>query len=176
MVATYGFDLNNIDVEVLDFFAARMKQYLSLAEIRYDIIDAALQATQEDLAAQYLTAQLLQEHSQTESFKPAMEALTRVVNLAKKADTIVEVDEALFESDVECEFANQVQTALASLSDDLKENYQALVALEPVIVKYFEDTMIMAEDEALRNNRLSLLKQLAQSIEKLAKLDVLVTK
>ncbi|EOT44183.1 glycine--tRNA ligase subunit beta [Enterococcus columbae] len=176
-VAEFGFSLDNITEEVTEFFAARLKQALSLAEIRYDIIDASLYSNQEDLLLQAKAAQLLQAHSQADSFKPAMEALTRVVNLAKKADQSVEIDESLFETEIEREFAEKVQTTLAGLSlDNLAANYEALVALEPVIVKYFEETMIMADNEAVRNNRLSLLKQLATEVEKIAKLDVLITK
>lgn len=176
-VAVFGFSFDSIAPEVAEFFAARLKQALSLLEIRYDIIDASLTANQEDLLLQAKAAQLIQTHSQADDFKAAIEALSRVVNLAKKATDEMVVDESLYETDVERQFAQSVKEQLAKINAiDLAANYQALVALEPAIVAYFDQTMIMVDDLKVRNNRLALLKLVADEVEKIAKLEVLVTK
>jgi len=58
----------------------------------------------------------------------------------------------------------------------LKENYEQLVSLRPVIDQYFDQTMVMVEDEAVRNNRLAQLQQIADMALSIASLDQIITK
>ena len=108
-----------------------------------------------------------------------MEALTRVVNLAKKVedDTAKEIDPALFENEAEKELYEAVNQVKAQLPDQsLDENYNQLVALRPLIEAYFDQTMVMVEDPAVRNNRLAQLQQIAEMALSLASLDQIITK
>ena len=58
----------------------------------------------------------------------------------------------------------------------LKEDYDQLVALRPLIETYFDQTMVMVDDPAVRNNRLAQLKQIAEMALSIASLDQIITK
>ena len=49
-----------------------------------------------------------------------------------------------------------------------KEALETIAALRPDIDKFFEQVMVMAEDEAVRRNRLALLAQLLREFTTIA--------
>ncbi|MGC3752403.1 glycine--tRNA ligase subunit beta, partial [Enterococcus faecium] len=69
--------------QVIDYIKGRLRQLLTTKIIRHDVIDAVLNADQKDLTKVFAAAQLFKHHLSDEDFNPSMEALTRVVNLAK---------------------------------------------------------------------------------------------
>ena len=146
--------------------------------IRHDVIDAVLNAKESNLTTVFAAARLLKERLQDENFKPSMEALTRVMNLAKKAEgTTNEIDPSLFENEAEQALYEAVEKVKAQFAErTLKENYEQLVSLRPVIDQYFDQTMVMVEDEVVRNNRLALLQQIADMALSIASLDQIITK
>ncbi|MFS0988029.1 glycine--tRNA ligase subunit beta [Enterococcus durans] len=175
----FGIELSEGQKEVIDFVKGRLRQLLTTKKVRHDIIDAVLNAEQKDLTKAFAAAQLFKERLEDEDFKPSMEALTRVVNLAKKVedDTAKEIDPTLFENEAEKELYEAVNKVKAQLPDQsLDENYNQLVALRPLIEAYFDQTMVMVEDPAVRNNRLAQLQQIAEMALSLASLDQIITK
>ena len=177
-VATYGIELADTEQQVLDFLQARLRQYFSSRNIRHDVIEAVIQAKQEDIQRLFETAEILKNHLADDNFKPSMEALTRVINLAKKVEKEeVVMNPALFENDAEkalYEAANALEANFTNQT--VEENYASLVALRPLIEAYFDETMVMVEDEAVRHNRLLQLRKIAQMAQALASLDALITK
>ena len=119
-------------------------------------------------------AALLAEKAQEDSFKPAVESLARVFNLAEKAEAVSVVDESLFENEEEKELHTAIEHL--TLSDDLADNIEQLFALSPVIDAFFDNTMVMAEDEAIRANRLALLVALMTKAKKVAQFNQINTK
>lgn len=178
-ITRFGIELSEGQKEVIDFVKGRLRQLLTTKKVRHDIIDAVLNAEQKDLTKAFAAARLFKERLEDEDFKPSMEALTRVVNLAKKVedDTAKEIDPALFENEAEKELYEAVNQVKAQLPDQsLDENYNQLVALRPLIEAYFDQTMVMVEDPAVRNNRLAQLQQIAEMALSLASLDQIITK
>lgn len=178
-ITRFGIELSEGQKEVIDFVKGRLRQLLTTKKVRHDIIDAVLNAEQKDLTKAFAAARLFKERLEDEDFKPSMEALTRVVNLAKKVEdgTAKEIDPALFENEAEKELYEAVNQVKAQLPDQsLDENYNQLVALRPLIEAYFDQTMVMVEDPAVRNNRLAQLQQIAEMALSLASLDQIITK
>lgn len=178
-ITRFGIELSEGQKEVIDFVKGRLRQLLTTKKVRHDIIDAVLNAEQKDLTKAFAAAQLFKERLEDEDFKPSMEALTRVVNLAKKVevDTAKEIDPTLFENEAEKELYEAVNQVKAQLPDQsLDENYNQLVALRPLIEAYFDKTMVMVEDPAVRNNRLAQLQQIAEMALSFASLDQIITK
>ncbi|MGQ4818630.1 DALR anticodon-binding domain-containing protein, partial [Enterococcus faecium] len=108
----------------------------------------------------FASANILKSRFEDQDFKPSMEALTRVINLAKKGqellgDTEEGIDPSLFENKAEKELyqaVNDLSEAFATRT--IAENYEALVNLRPLIDAYFNETMVMVEDEKVKQNRL----------------------
>lgn len=167
-VLDYGIHFNRDQKEFIEFFKGRIRQRLQIYNVRHDIIDAVLDSHQDDLVQVFKTAQIFDEHLTDEHFKEAMEALTRVINLTKKMEPDVityKVDPKLFENETEEELYVAVKEAEDQFANQsMAENYQTLTNLRPVIERYFNETMIMVEDEKVRDNRLNQLAIITLSL------------
>lgn len=180
----WGAFLADIQVEqevsatVWQFMLGRLRQLLSAQGIRQDVIEAVATSEQDDLVAMFAAANELQAHLSEATLKPTIEALTRVLNLAKKAPTNrALIDPALFENEAE----NALHQAIDVLEEQsatatAAEIYQAFLALQPLIVAYFDQTMVMTEDDARRQNRLAEMHRLAQQILSFANTTQLLVK
>ncbi|MDR0138323.1 glycine--tRNA ligase subunit beta [Metabacillus idriensis] len=173
-------DQNKVKNEMLAFFKMRVKHVLDEKKIRYDIIDAVLGAGHMELTAIMEKAAVLEDAAKDESFKGIMEAFARVQNISKKG-TGAAVNPELFKNKEEQELYDQY----VHVKDEYEANtaageyhaaFAALRSLQPFIQAYFNETMVMAEDEALKNNRLAQMKQLAALIESFANMDAVIVK
>lgn len=163
--------------DVLAFIKSRVQQYLNGLDLKYDVIDATMASTQDDIIQLIETAEVLQKESQSDTFKPTIEAITRALNLAEKAPAVAVVNAELFETASEKELFEQISAVkdrYAGLS--IEEKYQALADLAPAINAFFDDNMVMADDERVKNNRLMMLRQVADFTITFASLDKLVIK
>ena len=162
--------------EISLFIRDRIKQYLQKNNYKYDIIDAVLASSQQDPIQILAAAKVLQLHHDDDKFKPVVESLIRINNILKKAKykgkDIVNKD--LFDNDTETQLAEGVNDL--SKIDKLADLYDGFVKLQPVIDLYFETNMIMAKDEAVKNNRLAQLSDVAQLSKRLGDLSKLVIK
>lgn len=158
--------------EILEFFNARIEKMMD-ASINKDIVRAVLANSQFKVSSRLLAAKALAQAAQAEGFKEAVENLSRVFNLAEKAEEGV-IDASLLESDSEKALAEAVDGL--SWSEDMAANMQELFDLAPLIADFFENNMVMAEDLAVRANRLALLARLRQKASRLAHFTLLQTK
>lgn len=159
--------------QVLDFFRARIEKMMD-SDIPKDIVTAVLNSSTFVVRDLVEVGALLAEKAQEDSFKSSVESLARVFNLAEKAETASVVDESLFENAEEKALHAAVENL--TLSDDLADNIEQLFALSPVIDAFFDNTMVMAEDEAIRANRLALLAALMTKAKKVAQFNQINTK
>jgi glycyl-tRNA synthetase beta chain len=161
------------------FLKDRIKVTLLGEKVKHDVVDAVIEGPNTDLLDNFTAAQVLSDHQTDDDFKGTIEALNRVLRLAQKADAdkVTAVDSALFENDSEkglYDAVNEVAAKAAGLA--IPAYYNALAGLKPAINAYFEATMVMADDEKVKNNRLSQLSQLAQLILRLGDLNQLIVK
>lgn len=109
-------------------------------------------------------AHIVQLFSQTEAARSLAEAAKRTRNiLAKNASEQSQVDATAFVQDAEKVLAaaiEQAQQDTAATNIELQQQLDALAKLQQPVSVFFEEVMVMADDEATRNNRLALLKQL----------------
>lgn len=163
-----------------DFMEARIRQLLIGRHIRHDVVEAVLHSDQEDLNQVIKTGRIINNHLEDPSFKPTMESLTRVLNLIKKSRELIkkhefDVDPELFEKDSEKQLFDAVeQLEPVSVQTDVEQHYHALEKLQPFIDAFFNENMVMAKDEKLRNNRLALLVKISCLIVSFASVDELV--
>ncbi|MCW8106158.1 glycine--tRNA ligase subunit beta [Lactobacillus mulieris] len=164
------------DEEISLFIRDRIKQFLQTNNYKYDVIDAVLHSSQKDPSRILAAAKVLQAHHDSPEFKPVVESLIRIENILKKAkykgDSVVKSD--LFEDNSE----NELYLASQNLQaiDNFTELYEAFVSMQKVIDRYFEVNMIMAKDEAVKNNRLAQLSQINELATRLGALSKLVIK
>ncbi|SFP21051.1 glycine--tRNA ligase subunit beta [Salibacterium halotolerans] len=167
-------DAGAVEEEILSFFRLRLKTLLDEQGIRHDIADAVLEHPGRQVREVTGKAAFLQSISDDASFKDTVEALSRVTNIARKAeDNLVDVQENLLEGDEEVQLyhaAGKLEEELTDALDkaDIQTAYNQLEALKPLIDSYFDHVMVMADDEAVKNNRLAMMKQLSSEISRFA--------
>ena len=159
-----------IKADLITFFEARIKHLLSEKEVRYDLIDAVLTGEIGVVSSLVNRALVLEKAKGEEGFKETMEALSRVMNIAVKLEEAPKVSVELFENDSEKALYNAYVTMKEQyeLTSDEEKHYELLASLQGAIEQFFEHTMVMADDEALRYNRLSLMKEVADVIKSFA--------
>ncbi|HFI0435080.1 TPA: glycine--tRNA ligase subunit beta, partial [Streptococcus suis] len=157
---------------VMDFIRARVEKMMDKA-IPKDIREAVLASSTFVVRLQLAASSAIFQKSKEADYKEAVENLSRVFNLAEKAEATV-IDEALFENDQEKALATAV--AGLELTEDMAGNLDKLFALSPVIAAFFDNTMVMADDAAIKANRLALLKALADKASAVAVFNLLNSK
>lgn len=173
-------DQKPIIKDVILFIKERIKRVLRAAKIKFDLVDAAVNATNTDILYNINSAKVLNNHKEDADFKAVIEALTRVERISNKSDfkaTDLFVDPALFENESELKMNAEVDR----LSTDFEkltaaDDFSKLASLEPVIKEYFDKTMVMAKDETVKENRLKELTKLARMINYFAEVDKIIVK
>lgn len=156
------FDTDAVRRDVIEFFITRTKVMMRDAGNSIDAIDAVLSAgIQEPVELINRVSALEAARSeQPEAFEDLATAYARANNLCdSKLGT--EVNEGLL-SEVEQALVRAVGQAESNVASALENNNYAaalseLAALRKPIDLFFENTMVMDEDQALRENRLRLL-------------------
>ena len=156
------FDTDAVRRDVIEFFITRTKVMMRDAGNNIDAIDAVLSAgIQEPVELINRVSALEAARSeQPEVFEDLATAYARANNLCdSKLGT--EVNEGLL-SEVEQALVSAVGQAESNVASALENNNYAaalseLAALRKPIDLFFENTMVMDEDQTLRENRLRLL-------------------
>lgn len=159
--------------EVMDFIRARVEKMMSKS-VSKDIKKAVLAGSNFVVAEMIEAADALVEASKAADYKAAVESLSRVFNLAEKTPADVTVDASLFENDEEKALAQAA--AELNLSGSASDKLAQLFALSPVIDKFFDNTMVMVDNEAVKNNRLAILAELTAKASSVAAFNKLNTK
>ncbi|ARE28539.1 glycyl-tRNA synthetase subunit beta [Lactococcus cremoris] len=164
--------------EILEFVKARVQKLLLEKLDRYDIVEAAINSSNFDITNMMESAFVIDGHKLHEPFKPAIENVSRSINLVKKVADIAEINPALFEEDTE----QALYDAVISLQNQwtykpCEEKFRAIVhTLAPAIEAFFDNVMVMAEDLAVRDNRIALLSEVVALTSVMADFSLINTK
>ncbi|CAI2606816.1 glycine-tRNA synthetase subunit beta [Apilactobacillus kunkeei] len=173
-------DQNKEISEIVSFIKDRIVKQLKADKIRYDIIDAAGNSNNDNIEFIFNVADILNEHKEDDNFKESVEALTRVLRISEKQDFAsddLNVDESLFENDSEKSLHSNVEAISGDFfSLSANDEYNKLFDLKDSINDYFDQTMVMAKDENVKNNHLRELTKLSNMINWFADLNQLIVK
>lgn len=180
-----GVEMANTKEETLaalqSFFKQRLDNILTEEGVTYDVVNAALVLPADVLLDVYQKAHALAGFKDGEGIAELMAGYNRAANLLKNVDGEYTVDEALFADPAEAAlFAAEVRAEAAVRAALARHDYraalQALAAMRPEIDAFFDAVLVMADDEAVRANRLALLQKLVGLTADLGDLSRLVIK
>src|SRR5699024_9920348 len=165
-------DIEKTKEELQEFFSLRASYLLKEEDIEQDIIHAVLDKNIGMFAYTLEKAQVLSNKRNDPEFKAVEEALVRVLNLSQKSEHN-EINPALFETESEKNLYEMYQSIKREFQQktDEKDASHALLALSKLadpIHAFFDNTMVMAEDEDTRNNRLALVTGIGSLIKEYA--------
>ncbi len=153
--------------DTLAFIVQRLRVWLLDQSFRYDLVDAVLAERGHDPYLAYQTVQEFVPWVLSDDWMDLLNAYARCVRIVRSFETEFELQsdqfvepstQRLYEAYVAC----REQVGPQSSIDQLFTAFQPMI--EP-ITAFFDDVLVMAEDEALRENRLALLQRIAASTE-----------
>ena len=178
----FGDKLTNLNVstDVFDFMLGRFRAWYQDEGIKVDVIQAVL-ARRPTKPVDFDRRVKAVSHFRTLDAAEALAAANKRVGniLAKNNITAAgDVNESLLSDDAEIALASQVAkfaTELAPLYADgnYQEALSQLAGIRQSVDNFFDNVMVMADDEAVKQNRLALLSQLSRLFLDIADISVL---
>lgn len=150
--------------EVLTFIRLRLENDQIAAGYSQELVEAATSVGFDDPIDCLMRIEALSEIRGQESFKVLAGSFKRINNIIKE-NRLTEIDSTLLTEPAEQELFSALVTAREKALPLLEQRlyHQALLAMlaikEPVD-RFFDSVMVMAEDTAIRTNRLNLLTAL----------------
>lgn len=172
-IDVYGDKLTNDETQsqVVDFVLGRFTALLQDQAIAIDVIQAVA-ARRPTKPADYLArVHAVDKFRALEEAEALAAANKRVANILAKQNVevtdTVNIDESLLAEEAEKALyvelkAAQKEVDIAVPSQDYTRILTALATLRNVIDNFFDNVMVMADDDAVKNNRLALLSLLRQ--------------
>ena len=178
----FGEKLTNLNVstDVFDFMLGRFRAWYQDEGIEVDVIQAVL-ARRPTKPVDFDRRVKAVSHFRTLDAAESLAAANkRVSNILAKNDITSQgnVDQSLLSDDAEKVLASQVAkfaTDLAPLYSDgnYQEALSQLAGIRQSVDNFFDNVMVMADDEAVKQNRLALLSQLSRLFLDIADISVL---
>ena len=163
--------------KLMEFFAARLRNHFLSAGHDTLLVDAVLGAGAEDVKGCGARLAALTEFSRTPDYEAAVRTFKRVTNILRKQAGAEDVpghwDPSLLREDAEKGLALTLESALPRLDSlwaahDHAAALACLGELRPSVDAFFDNVMVMCEEEELRRNRLSMLHELGARFVRLA--------
>ena len=157
-----------IDLEKLEkFFLERIKQFY---KVNPSIIEAVLASGERELLALGRKIEALNNLVNSDGFSEVSSTFKRVSNITKEIDlnTNLSVNETLFEEEAEKVLFRRYSEVSMQTYDSYELELDALLGLKPELDSFFTNVMVNADDEAIKNNRKSLVASIYKSILKIA--------
>jgi len=159
-----------------------MRERLAFA---YDEVNASLAAGADDLVDALRRVEAVKAIRKTKNFEPLAVSFKRIRKIVEKAGApsswrAPSVNSELFEQPAERALYNAARaTAKRAASDKrggkYREALQSIADLRPLVDRFFDDVMVMAENEAVRRNRLTMLAELLAEFSTVADFSEIAT-
>ncbi len=154
--------------DVFDYVMDRLRGYYQEQGIPGDVVDAVLATRPTRLLDVDRRIRACQAFRDLPEAAALAAANKRIANILRKAEQAIpdQVDETLLSDDAERRLAAQLAALRADVLElmergDYTPALRKLAGLRDSVDAFFDQVMVMAEDEKVRANRLALLKQLA---------------
>ena len=146
---------------VLQFIEGRLAVVLRERGISASIIKAILAELGHDPFSAIKSAAELQQAVQDEGWQDLLNAYARCVRITRNLDTLYELrpDDFTLEAEIALAASYLEKSALADGSLPILIN--SLQSMVPAINRFFDDVLVMDDDQHIRENRLALLQHIS---------------
>ncbi|MEF3022711.1 glycine--tRNA ligase subunit beta [Vibrio mimicus] len=171
---------SNVEQEVIEFMLGRFPTWYQDAGFSIDIIQAVLTRNPTKPADFDQRVKAVSHFRALEEAEALAAANKRVGNILAKYDGELgeEIDLALLQEDAEKALAEAVEIMAEALepafaTGNYQEALSKLAGLRAPVDAFFDNVMVMADDEALKKNRLTLLNKLRNLFLQIADISLL---
>ena len=150
--------------EVREFVEERLE---GLLEVPVEYTRAARASAASDMGEVARLAKTLYEERESPAFEGVYTAYDRAHRLAGKSaeEAAPELDRSLLREDAERSLADGL--AQVSVDGDVRKALESGAALAPLMERFFDEVLVMEEDDAVRANRLRLLLDVRDTLGRL---------
>jgi glycyl-tRNA synthetase len=166
-----------VQEQVLDFIDGRLSVLLK-ESYRYDVVDAVLAVRSDNPAGAARAVKQLQGWVEREDWETILPGYARCVRIIRAAEVssaqLPEISDQLLVEAAEKGLYEALQENVKVDPTTVDEFLNIVVKLIPAINTFFDEVLVMAEEEDVRKNRLALVGQiagLADGIADLSKLE-----
>jgi len=166
------------EAQILEFILDRAKYVFREREgFGYDEVSAVFRAGADDLVDAQKRLVALKTIRKSKNFEPLAVSFKRIRKILEKANVPAKdghhVNSELFESPAERELYSAVRDAASKVqvlkrAGKYQEALEVIAGLRKAVDQFFDGVMVMAENEAVRNNRLALLAELLREFTTVA--------
>ncbi len=161
--------------KIKEFLKNRMVNILVDSGFSKEAVHSALWASFDNIPDVLLRVKALDALRKEPNFEPLSITFKRVENIIKKSGQASKMppDESLFEDASESALFNEVNAVKTGV-DELIRNGEydkaltRIATLRPIVDTFFDDVMVMAEDEKIRKNRIALLSAVSGLFKNIA--------
>jgi glycyl-tRNA synthetase beta chain len=153
-----------LDEEVREFVEERLE---GLLDVPVEYVRAARASAAADLGSVARLAESLHAERESPSFDGVYTAYDRAHRLAGKSagDAAPELDRSLLREEAERALAEGLEKV--AIDGDTRKALESGATLAPLMERFFEEVLVMDEDEAVRANRLRLLLDVRDTLGRL---------
>jgi glycyl-tRNA synthetase beta chain len=162
----------SVKSELLAFFAERVRTLLEASQygFAYDEIAAAMEpgwaSSLTDLVDRIAALKAMRDDR---NFLSVLDSAKRIANITA-GHTEGPIDEAMLEEGAERDLyelaqANKVREMIGER--DYRRALEAFAAMAPKLERFFDDVMVNVDDEAVRRNRMSLLRKVGNAVSQI---------
>ncbi|MCF8780773.1 glycine--tRNA ligase subunit beta [Vibrio sp. IRLE0018] len=171
---------DNVEQEVIEFMLGRFRAWYQDEGFSVDIIQAVLARRPTKPADFDQRVKAVSHFRELEAAEALAAANKRVGNILAKFDgeLAAEIDLALLQEDAEKVLAENVEVMTEALepafaTGNYQEALSKLADLREPVDAFFDNVMVMADDDALKTNRLTLLNNLRNLFLQIADISLL---
>jgi glycyl-tRNA synthetase beta chain len=164
--------------QILDFLLDRAKFVFREKEgFGYDEVSAVFRAGADDLVDAQKRLGALKAIRKSKNFEPLAVSFKRIRKILEKAGVALtegqRVNPDFFENAAERELHSVVRDAALKVpalkrAGKYQEALEVIAGVRPAVDRFFDEVMVMAENESVRNNRLTLLAELLREFTTVA--------
>ncbi len=165
-------EADRVQAEVLDFFRTRFVNFHTSRDFPLDVVEAAVRARFDDVVDARRRVEALNKWKSREDFDSIIIGFKRVVNILRDTQP-QQMSEEFLEEDEEKKLYRTFQDVSGRADSLIREGeyteaLEIIAELKSPIDVFFDGVMVMVDDERLRNNRLGLLRKIADFFGRIA--------
>ena len=171
--------VDKLTTSVKQFFLSRIENvFKEFLNFKYDVVNAVLNDETLCIYRMYLRAGDVSKMVETESMEDLTSLHKRLKNIIKKFDKFTLSEDFLVEEEEKILF--EIFKTSSAKMEGLLDNHRYLQAcsefleMKPVIDKFFDNVLVMAEDEKLKENRIALVQQLDGLLSRIADFSLII--
>lgn len=172
----YGPDhADRVREDLLEFFAERVRTLLETSkyDLAYDEIAAAMEAGWASSLTDLVDRiQALKAMRGQANFLSVLDSAKRIANITAGHEA-ARVDQKLLELDVEKRLAHLADEVRGQIDEMINERQyrqalESFAAMAGELETFFDEVMVMVDNQAVRQNRMSLLRNIGDAVKRVA--------